>query len=89
MNQNLAANTSANSQTTAQVAAQIKHAAEVRLQECGYPAVRRLTCTFHEGILVLHGVLPSYFLKQVAQTLVSGIGGVVEILNRAEVRDGD
>lgn len=40
---------------------------------CGspYADLRRLTCEVHEGVLVLSGTTPTYFLKQLAQSLLT------------------
>lgn len=38
-----------------------------------------------DGRLVIHGRLPSYYLKQVLQTTLAGIDGVSEIDNQVEV----
>ncbi len=59
--------------------------AAARLRKAAYPEVRRLVCEFHEGMLCLRGRVPSYFLKQVAQTAVMEMDGVDEIHNQLEV----
>lgn len=59
--------------------------AEQALRNNGYALLKEIRCTFHEGILVLHGQLPSFFLKQLAQSCVIGLPGVVQVLNRTEV----
>ncbi len=56
-----------------------------RLRKSGYPALRRVSCESHEGVLVLRGHVPSYYLKQVAQELVRGVEGAEMILNKVEV----
>ena len=38
-----------------------------------------------DGTLVLNGRLPSFYLKQLLQTVLSGIDGVKRIENRVEV----
>lgn len=55
------------------------------LRNSSYHAIRHLTCTFHDGLLTIEGGLPSFHLKQVAQTLVQGLEGVVQIENKIEV----
>ena len=64
----------------------IKLSAEVRLQEGGYAALRCVSCTFESGVLHLHGCVPSYYLKQVAQALVADVEGIRAIVNEIEVR---
>lgn len=56
-----------------------------RLRRSPYPEVHRVTCEFHEGMLCLHGRVPSYYLKQIAQTAILGMDGVDEIRNQLEV----
>ncbi len=55
------------------------------LQNVAYHPIRSLSCTFHAGVLTLDGRLPSFYLKQVAQTAVRGIEGVAQVENRVEV----
>ena len=56
-----------------------------KLQRSRYPLVRRVSCEFHEGVLTLRGRVSSYYLKQIVQTLVYRLDGVVELNNRVEV----
>lgn len=50
-----------------------------------YHSLRRLRCSFADGVLVISGRLPSFFMKQLAQTAVQHIDGVERIENRVEV----
>ena len=61
--------------------AAIADAAESRLRGSSYNAVRHVRCEFHGGTLTLHGSVPSYYLKQIAQTLVCGTAGVAQVRN--------
>ena len=61
--------------------------ATIRLQASAYLSVRRLTCTYDEGLLVLRGSVPSFFHKQLAQQAVFGIKGVKQVLNEIDVPD--
>ena len=70
-----------------EAAERIAKRAERRLKESGYFCLRRVSCHYHEGVLALRGRLPSFYLKQVAQTVVLQIEGVIEILNQVEVID--
>lgn len=63
----------------------IGESAQIRLQQSPYFALRSVCCAFHEGVLILRGYLPSYYLKQVAQTMVGDLDGVTAILNQIEV----
>lgn len=44
----------------------------IRRELCAvtYPCFRHIGCIIRDGVLVLSGRLPSYYLKQVAQTVV-------------------
>lgn len=57
------------------------------LGESNYLALRRLDCEFHDGQLVLRGRVPTYYLKQVAQTLVRQLPQVQQIENRLDVAE--
>ncbi|MBI1902573.1 MAG: BON domain-containing protein [Planctomycetia bacterium] len=39
----------------------------------------------HEGRVILHGSVKSYFQKQMAQEVVRGVAGVKQVENRLEV----
>ena len=52
------------------------------LGESGYTDLRKLRCDCHDGVMSIRGHLPSYFLKQMAQTLVSRIDGVRRVSNQ-------
>ena len=56
-----------------------------KLQRSCYPQVQCILCEFHEGVLTLRGRVSSYYLKQIVQTLVFRLDGVVELNNRVEV----
>jgi hypothetical protein len=63
----------------------VQTAAEVLLRESPYPEIRGVSCRFHEGVLTLRGQVPSYFLKQIAQTVVGGMDDIGEVNNQVEV----
>jgi len=50
-----------------------------------HPAIRRLSCEYVHGVLLLHGRLSSYYLKQLAQEAVRGLEGVAQVVNQIEV----
>lgn len=56
-----------------------------QLRESVYPSLRRVTCDYHEGVVMLRGRLPSFFLKQMAQESVRELDGVEVIANYIEV----
>jgi osmotically-inducible protein OsmY len=59
--------------------------AEGRLRANAYLALKNVSCDFKDGVLTLHGYLPTYYLKQVAQTTVVGVEGVERIVNLIQV----
>ena len=63
----------------------IAEAALGRLHRSSYTALRGVGCSFRDGLLELHGILPSHYLKQVAQNLVSDVEGVTTVVNRIDV----
>jgi len=63
----------------------VDEAAEARLHRSKYIELRAISCEFDEGVLTLRGRVPSYYLKQMAQSLVDGIPGVAELDNQLEV----
>jgi osmotically-inducible protein OsmY len=66
-----------------------KHAvqaeAQSRLQTSGYHQLSLVSCEFHEGVLTLRGHVSTFYLKQVAQTVIREVNGVGEINNRLDV----
>jgi hypothetical protein len=58
-----------------------------RALRCGpYPALKKLSCDYQCGVLVLRGCLPSYYLKQIAQEIVvHQTQGVDRLDNQIEV----
>ena len=63
----------------------VQELAQRQLRESAYYSIRSVRCDFHEGVLTLRGCLSTYYLKQVAQTLVAKVEGVQLINNRVEV----
>jgi hypothetical protein len=59
--------------------------AEDRLRNSAYRELRNVFCSFREGILTLRGRVSSYYMKQLAQALVAGLGDVRELNNQLEV----
>jgi osmotically-inducible protein OsmY len=59
--------------------------AESELRRNAYVALKNIACEYREGVLTLHGCLPTYYLKQLAQEAVARLDGVERIENRIEV----
>jgi hypothetical protein len=62
-------------------------AALTLLQSSGYAALRNLRLEVTDAVVVIHGVLPTYYLKQMAQTILQRLDGIHRVTNLAEVRD--
>jgi hypothetical protein len=63
----------------------ILEGAESCLRSNPYLALKNVTCDYREGVLTLRGCLPSYYLKQIAQTAVARVASGVRIINEIEV----
>ncbi len=77
-----------NSETPTSVSADavgIAELAECQLRGNSYLALRNISCELHEGVLTLRGCVPTYYLKQMAQTVVSALPGVPTIINLIDV----
>jgi osmotically-inducible protein OsmY len=56
-----------------------------KLARSSYRWLRSLSCNVREGVLTLVGQVPTYYLKQMAQTVVRDVAGVEEINNEVQV----
>jgi osmotically-inducible protein OsmY len=63
----------------------IHRTTEERLRGNGYLALRDVACMARDDVVYLHGHLPSYFLKQIAQEIAAGVEGVRRVINRIDV----
>lgn len=61
--------------------------AERRLEDSGYRVLRQVRCRFEAGTLTLSGRVPSFYMKQVAQTLVMTLHNVQCVDNRLDVHE--
>jgi hypothetical protein len=59
--------------------------AEACLRSSPYLTLRNVSCEFRDGTLTLLGCLPTYYLKQIAQTVVAALHGVERIDNQIAV----
>jgi hypothetical protein len=66
----------------------IRRAVLTALQSSRYRPLWNLRCEVREGVLFLVGIVPSFFLKQVAQELLLQLGQFKEIRNLVEVYQG-
>ena len=58
-------------------------------QSSNYTTLRRLRCEVIDAVVIVHGIVPSYYLKQVAQTIVLRLEGIEGVMNMVEVRGID
>ena len=63
----------------------LQELAERCLRSNPYLALKNVSCDCREGVLVLRGCLPSYYLKQLAQEVVARLEGVQTIDNQIQV----
>ena len=61
------------------------HAAQCRFRASGYLALRDVCCTITDDVVCLQGMVPSHYLKQVAQEIAFRLDGVRHVVNRIEV----
>lgn len=63
----------------------VAHTALERLRKSPYAVLQSISCSFQQGVIVLHGQVPSFYYKQLAQEAIAHIEGVVRIVNNIEV----
>ena len=63
---------------------------ELSLQRTGYSELRSIRCLMRNGEVTLQGNVTTYHMKQVAQSLVRRIAGVISVKNEITVyREGN
>ena len=62
-------------------------AAIAALRSSGYRVLWGISCEVREGVVFLTGEVPSFYLKQMAQTVILGQTRVKGVKNRVEVRE--
>lgn len=67
---------------------EVSDRAEAVLRGSPFLALRRVSCEYCGGVLTLRGCLPTYYLKQLAQSSVVGIQGVEQVRNEIAVSSG-
>ncbi len=60
-------------------------AAELLLRQSPYSVLKDIDCDFHEGLLVMRGSVPTFYLKQIAQTICRSVAGVRQVVNLLDV----
>jgi osmotically-inducible protein OsmY len=64
---------------------EIAREVERRLRSSGHLALLDVSAEVHAGTVRLRGHLPTYYLKQVAQSVVGDIAGVSQVVNQIAV----
>ena len=64
---------------------QLKQRVIEALRASGYRAMRNIDVTVAKGMVILRGRVPSYYLKQIAQTAARSVRGVYELCNELDV----
>jgi osmotically-inducible protein OsmY len=67
------------------LAVRIADQAKQRLGGTSYQFLRFVDCCFQNGVLTLRGRVPSFYLKQMAQSVLANLEGVDRIDNRVDV----
>lgn len=60
----------------------IARAAKRALEQSAYRSLQGIDCEYSEGQLILRGTVPSYYMKQVAQSLLKPISSIQRVDNR-------
>jgi len=71
--------------TQTDVSESLRSAVLAGLQSSGYHALQNIECKVHGGSVFLSGVVPTFFLKQMAQAVALRVDHVLEVVNRVEV----
>lgn len=58
---------------------------ESRLRRSPFLALRDVGCSAHGATLILHGHLPTYYLKQIAQEAATSLEGVGPVVNQIRI----
>ena len=57
----------------------------IRFERSPYLPLRKIRCYLHDGVLLLRGRVPTYYLKQLAQTIGHSLPGIRQVVNELEV----
>jgi hypothetical protein len=57
------------------------------LHASGYTPLGKLRCKVKESVVIVSGVVSSYHLKQMAQTIIQRLEGVQSVMNLVDVRE--
>lgn len=68
-----------------QPATRIVRQAHARLSGSSHHFLRHVHCHVEAGLLYLDGIVPSYYLKQTAQSMLQSLEGIDRVVNRLRV----
>jgi hypothetical protein len=71
---------------TAKTDCVLHNAVMQNFERSGYRALTDVQCEITDGRVALSGVVPSFFLKQIAQTIILRMGRFNGVSNHLEVR---
>lgn len=63
----------------------VVHQAERKLRSSSHRFARTVSCDYADGVLKIEGKVPSFYLKQRAQSLIQDIDGVDRVANELVV----
>lgn len=63
----------------------LSHRVKLTFKRSSYPALATLDVEEQAGVVVITGHLPSYYMKQVAQTIAGAVDGVRRLDNQVVV----
>ncbi len=69
----------------AETSVTVEAAIRGRFQRSPYLPLRNISCTLDHGVLSLRGRVPTYYLKQLAQTIGGSFEGVRHVSNELHV----
>ena len=64
---------------------EVSRAIQHRFEQSAYRSLRQVRCEWRDGALTLFGEVPTFFLKQMAQTIAASVNGAVAIANQIDV----
>ncbi|MFK7767275.1 MAG: BON domain-containing protein [Mariniblastus sp.] len=62
------------------------HRVKDSLLQHGYPQLSQVSCEANDETIVLRGELNSFYLAQIAQSIVRNVPGVREVINKVKVK---
>lgn len=67
---------------------EVERVAQRRLATTGYHSLKAIECLYQNNTLYLHGQVPTYYQKQLAQESTRALQGVDRVVNEIDVSSG-